>query len=45
MAPVLEDELGDILPKARDGKAWSANDLAEAVAIPVSGIRRMEQYE
>ncbi len=45
MAPVLEDELGDILQKARHGKAWSANDLAEAVAIPVSDIRRMEQYE
>ena len=25
----LEDELGDILEKARDGKSWSQADLAE----------------
>ena len=45
MTSGLEDELGDILQKARDGKAWSANDLAAAVAMPVSDIRRMEHYE
>ncbi len=45
MTSGLEDELGDILQKACDGKAWSANDLAAAVAMPVSDIRRMEQYE
>ena len=37
--------MGDILQKARDGKAWSANDLAAVVALPVSDIRRMERYE
>ena len=45
MTLVLEDELGDVLQKGRDGKAWSTNDLAEAVALPVADIRRMERYE
>ena len=29
----LEDELGDILQKARDGKSWSQKDLAEAAGL------------
>ena len=30
MPLTLEDELGDILQKARDGKSWSQEDLARA---------------
>jgi hydroxyacylglutathione hydrolase len=41
----LEDELGDILEKARDGKSWSQNDLARSVGISSDEIRRMESYE
>jgi glyoxylase-like metal-dependent hydrolase (beta-lactamase superfamily II) len=41
----LEDELGDILEKARDGKGWSEEDLARAAEVPVAAIRRMERYE
>ena len=29
----LEDELGDILQKARDGKMWSQDDLVKATDI------------
>lgn len=45
MASPLEDELGDILQKARDGKSWSQKDLARAVDISVSDIARAERYE
>ena len=44
MAP-LEDELGDILEKARDGKSWSQKDLAHSADIALEDIRRMENYE
>ena len=45
MASPLEDELGDILQKARDGRNWSQKDLAQAVGISVSDIARAERYE
>ncbi len=41
----LEDELGDILQKARDGKSWSQSDLAQSVGVSSDAIRRMESYE
>ena len=41
----LEDELGDILQKARDGKSWSQEDLAEAAGLKLNEIRRIERYE
>ena len=41
----LEDELGDILEKARDGKSWSQKDLAQSVDIALEDIRRMENYD
>ncbi len=41
----LEDELGDILEKARDGKSWSQQDLAQATGISTQEIRRIESYE
>ncbi len=43
--PQLEDELGDILEKARDGKSWSQKDLAQSADIALDDIRRMENYE
>jgi len=45
MTQVLEDEFGDILEKARDGKSWSVDELARAAEVPVAAIRRMERYE
>ena len=45
MPDTLEDELGDILQKARDGKSWSQRDLAEASGVPIGDIYRMERYE
>ena len=41
----LEDELGDILEKARDGKSWSQKDLAQSADIELEDIRRIENYE
>mgnify|MGYP001163645203 FL=1 len=41
----LEDELGDILQKARDGKAWSREDLARATDLPKEDIQRIESYQ
>ncbi len=41
----LEDELGDVLEKARDGKGWSQSDLARASGVSASDISRMERYE
>ena len=41
----LEDELGDILQKARDGKSWSQTDLADAAGVSLDEVRRMERYE
>lgn len=45
MSGPLEDELGDVLGKARDGKSWSQSDLADASGISVGDISRMERYE
>lgn len=45
MSSTLEDEFGDILEKARDGKNWSQNDLAAATGVPLADIERMERYE
>ena len=41
----LEDELGDVLEKSRDGKGWTQSDLAHASGISVSDVSRMERYE
>jgi hydroxyacylglutathione hydrolase len=41
----LEDELGDILSKARDGKKWSQNDLAESIEMTLEDVVRIENYE
>ena len=41
----LEDELGDILQKARDGKSWSQKDLAGAVGLKLDEVHRIERYE
>ncbi len=41
----LEDELGDILQKGRDGKSWSQNDLAQATGIALKEISKIEKYE
>ena len=41
----LEDELGDILQKARDGKAWSREDLVLATDLPQEDIQRIESYQ
>ena len=45
MAGPLEDELGDVLEKSRDGKGWTQSDLARASGIKVSDVSRMERYE
>ncbi|MDH5763539.1 MAG: MBL fold metallo-hydrolase [Nitrospinota bacterium] len=45
MSAGLEDELGDILQKARDGKTWSQADLAEAAGVTLDEVHRMERYE
>ncbi|MCF8721245.1 MBL fold metallo-hydrolase [Nitrospina gracilis] len=45
MPSPLEDELGDILEKARDGKNWSPKDLAAATGISLHAIQKMERYE
>jgi glyoxylase-like metal-dependent hydrolase (beta-lactamase superfamily II) len=41
----LEDELGDILGKARDGKGWTQADLAKSAGLSVGDIARIENYE
>ena len=45
MAAALEDELGDIVQKARDGKSFSQGDLARAVGLSVGEIGRIESCE
>jgi len=45
MSSPLEDEFGDILQKARDGKNWSQGQLADAVGVSSDLVRRMERYE
>ena len=41
----LEDELGDILQKARDGKSWSREDLVREADIAADDIQRIESYD
>lgn len=41
----LEDELGDVVQKARAGKAWSQNDLARVVGASVADIARIENCD
>ncbi len=41
----LEDELGDVLEKARDGKNWSQADLARAAQVSPDVITQIENYE
>ncbi|KMP11158.1 hydrolase [Candidatus Nitromaritima sp. SCGC AAA799-A02] len=41
----LEDELGDIIQKARDGKSWSQGDLAKAAGLSAGDIGRIECYD
>ena len=41
----LEDELGDIVEKAREGRSWSQNDLAINSGIPLSDLVRVESCE
>ena len=45
MAATLEDDLGDIVQKARGGKSFSQDDLARAVGLSVGEIGRIESYE
>jgi glyoxylase-like metal-dependent hydrolase (beta-lactamase superfamily II) len=45
MTTGLEDELGDILQKARDGKSWTPYELALAVGLKLDDILRIESYE
>jgi len=45
METELEDELGDIVQKARDGKSWEANELARAAGLSPADIRRIESCE
>ncbi len=40
----LEDELGDILQKSRDGKSWSQSNLAEHSGISEAEIAQIERY-
>jgi hydroxyacylglutathione hydrolase len=41
----LEDELGDILQKARDGKGWSREDLVKSTGFSQEDIERIEKYQ
>jgi hydroxyacylglutathione hydrolase len=41
----LEDELGDIVQKARDGKAWSREDLVRETDLSEDYIQRIEKYQ
>jgi hydroxyacylglutathione hydrolase len=41
----LEDELGDILQKARDGKSWSRDDLVRETDLPGDDLQRIESYQ
>ena len=45
METELEDELGDIVQKARDGKSFSQSDLAHAAGLSAQDIGRIERYE
>ena len=41
----LEDELGDVLEKARDAKDWSQADLARTAQVSPDVIAQIENYE
>ena len=41
----LEDELGDVVQKARDGRSWSQEDLARACGVAVADIGRIENCD
>jgi glyoxylase-like metal-dependent hydrolase (beta-lactamase superfamily II) len=41
----LEDELGDILQKARDGKTWSSGDLAQKSGLSKDEVQKIESYQ
>ena len=41
----LEDELGDIMSKARDRKYSSQTDLAESIEMTLEDVVRIENYE
>jgi len=41
----LEDELGDIMSKARDRKDSSQIDLAESIEMTLEDVVRIENYE
>ena len=45
MTTKLEDELGDVLEKARDGKDWSQVDLARTAQVSPDVIAQIENYE
>ena len=45
MTTKLEDELGDVLEKARDGKDWSQADLARTAQVSPDVIAQIENYE
>ena len=45
MTTKLEDELGDVLEKARDGKDWSQGDLARTAQVSPDVIAQIENYE
>ena len=45
MSGVLEDELGDVLEKARNGKNWTQSDMARVSGVSLDDISRMERYE
>ena len=41
----LEDELGDIMSKARDRKDSGQTDLAESIEMTLEDVVRIENYE
>jgi len=45
MTTKLEDELGDVLEKARDGKDWSQADLGRTAQVSPDVIAQIENYE
>ena len=41
----LEDELGDIMSKARDRKDLIQTDLAESIEMTMEDVVRIENYD
>ena len=41
----LDDELGDIMSKARDRKDSGQTDLAESIEMTLEDVVRIENYE